>query len=217
MPPVSLESLTEQLQLADQLLAGRERMFEPQDLPGRYGRVVTALDYLLQALNSESVLAGDWAVWRHGFTGRITQNVDIVLAAGRVDEFMRAASVSGFEILPQPPGRGPKLRHKDTNVTVDILPEGARPGTDAKPAPTTIPSPSHLGAVAGRLIYLPLANLIELKLAAGRARDEADVVELIRVNPDRTADIRRHLTGMHADYVRAFDSLVERAQQQRDA
>jgi hypothetical protein len=35
---VTAETLTQQLQLADALLAGRDRMLEPQDLPGRYGR-----------------------------------------------------------------------------------------------------------------------------------------------------------------------------------
>jgi hypothetical protein len=217
MNPVSLESLTERLELADQLLAGREKMFEPQDLPGRYGRVVKALDRLLLALACESVLGGGWAVWRHGFTGRITQDIDIVLPAKRIDEFVRAASVSGFEALPVTKGRWPKLLHKDTNVMVDILPEGARPGTDARPAPTTIPAPSHLGAIPGKLTYIPLPDLIELKLAAGRARDEADVVELIRANRDRIDGIRRHLTGVHPDYVQVFNRLVERAREQQDA
>jgi hypothetical protein len=214
---VSRESLTERLELADQLLAAREKLFEPQHLPGRYGRAVKVVDRLLEALGAESVLGGNWAVWRHGFAGRITQDIDIVLAASRIEEFIRAASMSGFEAPPQPAGRWPKLWHKDTGVIVDILPEGARPGTETKPAPTTIPSPSGLGAIAGRLTYISLPGLIELKLAAARARDEADVVELIRVNGDRIADIRRHLAGVHAAYLRAFDSLVERAREQRDA
>ncbi len=37
---VTLDVLAEQLALADELLAGRDTMFEPQDLPGRYGRVI---------------------------------------------------------------------------------------------------------------------------------------------------------------------------------
>ena len=44
---VTPASMTEPLELADELLAGRDRMLEPQDLPGRYGRVVRALDDLL--------------------------------------------------------------------------------------------------------------------------------------------------------------------------
>ena len=192
-------------------------MFSPQDLPGRYGRVVHAIDHVLQAMSCESVLAGGWAVWRHGFTGRITQDVDIVVPSDRIDEFMRVASVSGFERQPVAEGRWPKLRRRDTNVNVYLLPEGARPGTESRPAPTTIPHPSRMGAESGGLRYIRLLNLIELKLAAGRVRDEADVVELIRANPPEIAAIRAHLSTVHPNYVKGFDQFVERARDQQDA
>lgn len=216
MNAVTLDFLTEQLELGEQLLAGRDRMFEPQDLPGRYGRVVRAIDRVLTAIGAEAVLGGGWAVWRHGFFGRMTQDIDIVLPANVVDEFLRAASVSGFEILPQPPGRWPKLLHKDTDVKVDILPEGARPGTSSHPAPTTIPHPGILGAHAGSLRYIHLPGLVELKLGAGRGRDEADVIELLRAAPEQTAAIRQHLSGVHPNYVAEFDRLLERAREQED-
>jgi hypothetical protein len=184
----------------DELLAGRGRMFEPQDLPGRYGRVVKALDHVLAAIGGEAVLGGGWAVWRHGFHGRMTQDLDIVLAADRVDEFLRAAAMSGFDRLPQLPGRWPKLIHRETGIKVDIRPEGERPGTASNPAPTTLPHPSALGASGAALRYITLPALVELKLAAGRARDESDVIELMRANPDQ------------ADAVR----LMRRAHEQRD-
>jgi len=216
MSSVTLEHLTERLELADQLLFGRKTMLEPQDLPGRYGRVIKAVDHVLNAMNCASVVAGGWAVWRHGFEGRMTEDVDIVLPADRVDEFLRVAAVSGFEVLPQPAGRWPKVRHKDTNVKVDVLPEGARPGTARKLAPTTIPHPAKLGAAGKTLHYIQLASLIELKIAAGRVRDEADIIELVRVNPDKVTAIRQHLVGVHADYVTAFDCLLRRANEQED-
>src|SRR5581483_5507173 len=155
----------------DQLLSGRQAMHDPQDLPGRHGRVVRSVDHLLQATQIQAVLAGDWAVWHHGYVGRITQDLDIALPAGQIDEFMRAASVAGFQALPTRPGRWPKLLHKDTGVQVDILPEGQRPGTAARPAPTLIPHPARMGAVSGILRYITLPSLVELKIAAGRARD----------------------------------------------
>jgi hypothetical protein len=216
MTPVTLSFLTEQLVVAEQLRTGREMMFEPQDLPGRYGRVIRSIDGLLQVLQCESVLGGGWAVWRHGFLGRVTQDVDIVLAADRVEEFLRVAAVSGFESLPQRAGRWPKVRHKETGVQVHILPEGARPGTAARLAPTTIPHPSRLGAAGPRLRYINLPALIELKLAAGRGRDESDVIELVRANPDEVEGVRRHLAAVHAAYASAFDRLVERAREQED-
>jgi hypothetical protein len=213
---VTLKSLTERLALADQLLSGRSTMFEPQDLPGRYGRVIKAVDHVLAAIGCESVVAGGWAVWYHGFEGRTTQDVDIVLPADRVDEFLRVAAVSGFEPLPQRAGRWPKVLHKETAIKVDILPEGALPGSTARPAPTTIPNPKKMGAAGTSLRYISLASLIELKLAAGRLRDHTDIVELVRQNWPRVDEIRQHLATVHTDYLVAFDTLVQRAQEQED-
>src|SRR5437868_4508150 len=185
MNGVTLASLTERLELADELLARRADMLDPQDLPGRYGRVVKAVDHLLQVIGCEAVLGGGWAVWRHGYVGRVTQDIDIALPADRIDEFLRAASVAGFDLLPVQPGRRPKVVHRDTGIEVDVLPEGGRPGSATRPAPTTIPHPGRMGAAGSMLRYMSLPSLIELKLAAGRARDESDVVELLLANPDQ--------------------------------
>jgi hypothetical protein len=163
-----------------------------------------------------SVLGGGWAVWRHGYTARVTQDIDIALPADRIEEFLRVANMSGFDVLQQRPGGWPKVRHKDSGVKIDILPEGARPGTPSRPAPTLIPHPSRMGGVIGTLRYMALTSLVELKLAAGRARDEADVVELVREGTSDVAAIRVHLSAVHPDYVAAFDRIVERAKDQRD-
>jgi hypothetical protein len=216
MNELTLEVLKERLELGEQLLAGKDTMFEPQDLPGRYGRVVKAIDSVLHAIQCEAVMAGGWAVWRHGFFARMTQDIDIVLPSNRVDEFLRAAAVSGFIVLSEVPGRWRKLQHKETKVQVDILPEGGRPGTRSNLAPTTIPHPSALGASGSVLRYIKLPRLIELKLAAGRPRDDADVAELMRVQPEEADLIRKHLASVHPRYVEHFDRLVERAREQED-
>jgi hypothetical protein len=212
MSRLSPDFLTDQLALAEALLAGRDLMLEPQDLPGRYGCVVRAVDRVLAAIACEGAVGGGWAVWRHGYVGRITQDVDIVLPADRVEEFLRVASVSGFQVLKQAPGRWPKIHHPETDIQVDILPEGEKPGTPPDLAPTAIPHPSQLGAAGSELRYVGLAGLIELKIAAGRVKDRADVVELTRANPDQLDAIRRHLASVHGDYLAAFESLVTEAQ-----
>lgn len=56
--------------------------------------------------------------------------------------------------------------------------------------------------------------MIELKIAAGRARDESDVVELVRANGEQVEALRQHLAGVHRDYLAAFDRLVGRAREQ---
>jgi hypothetical protein len=73
-----------------------------------------------------------------------------------------------------------------------------------------------MGASPDRLRYIRIASLFELKLAAGRGRDEADVIELVRANFDKVEAIRQHLQTVHADYVAAFDLLVQRARTQED-
>lgn len=178
--------------------------------------MVKAVDHLLNILQCPSVLVGGWAVWRHGFVGRVTQDIDIVLPADRIEEFVRLAGVSGFEVLAQLEGRWPKIRHEDADITVDILPEDARPGTAAKLAPTTVRHPLAMGARGSSLTYVSLPALVELKIAAGRIGDEHDVVELIRANPEQVDVIRQHLAGIHADYVKAFDVLVQRSDAQQD-
>jgi hypothetical protein len=207
---VTTAILTQQLELADALLAGRDQMLEPQDLPGRYGRVVKAIDRVLAACNCEAVVAGGWAVWRHGYVGRVTQDIDVAIPSGLVDDFLKTASVSGFDLLTMQEGLWPKLHHTETGIYVDVLPEGGRPGTAARPAPTTIPHPAKMGATVGRLKYADLLSLIELKLAAGRLRDEADVLELIRENREREGEIRAHLATVHTQYVSHFDELLSR-------
>ena len=209
-----LEFLREQVGVSEQLWSGRDSMLDPQDLPGRYGRVVSSIDHLLGTLECPAVLAGGWAVWRHGYYGRMTQDLDIVLPADRIEEFLMASSMCGFQVLTPPEGRWPKIVHKETGIQVDILPEGERPGTAARPAPTTIPHPEIMGATGATLRYVALSPLVELKLAAGRGRDEADVIELLRVNQDQTESIRHHLESVHPDYVGKFDQLLARAREE---
>lgn len=207
---VTAEILSQQLQLADELLVGRGRMLEPQDLPGRYGRVVKAIDRVLNACGCESVVGGGWAVWRHGYVGRVTQDIDIALPKDQIAGFLQAASLAGFDVLEQPQENWPKLHHRETGIDVDILPEGGRPGSAQHPAPTTIPHPGAMGGTPGALRFMALPSLIELKLAAGRVRDDADIVELARENPDQLDAIREHLAAIHADYANRFVALIER-------
>jgi len=213
---VTLEFLTEQIELNEQLLAGRHKMFNPQDLPGRYGRAVAAVDKVLEATGGVAVVAGGWAVWHHGYVARVTQDLDIVLPAKSIDEFLRVAAISGFDVLPTKPGRWPKVVHKQSGVKVDILPEGARPGSDSKPAPTTIRHPAHMGGSGNTLQYIELHALIELKIAAGRFQDEADIAALVQARPEQVKLLRKHLANIHAGYAAAFEKLTERARQQRD-
>src|SRR5262245_45658682 len=117
---LTLSALREHLELVEQLRTRKSAMLEPQDLPGRYGLVVQGVDAVLQAISCEAVLGGGWAVWHHGYLGRYTQDLDIALPQNRVEEFLRVAAVSGFDVLRPTSGRWPRLQHRDTQIDVDI-------------------------------------------------------------------------------------------------
>ena len=206
--------LTEQLTIADQLRLQGGTMLEPRQLPGRYGRVIVALEKLLDAANATAVVAGGWAVWYHGYVGRVTQDVDIVIAIVSQEELLRIAPVCGFDVLDAPHGRWPKLVHRETGIEVDFLPETAFPGTAHHRAPVPIRHPDVYGAERGRLRYISLECLCELKLGAHRAKDIADLVELIKVNPGRLSSIHDALAVIHTEYAHEFKDLITQANEE---
>lgn len=186
----------------------------PRDLPGRYGRAVKDLERLLTAAQAMAVVAGGWAVWRHGYAGRVTEDVDIVVAQDKVDTLKQLAGVCGFDYFDPPTGRWPKLQHRETGIEVDILPELGIPGTTSRPAPMPIGHPSRYQAEDDSLGYISLNGLIELKLGAGRAKDIADLIELIKGNPKRLPEVQEYLASIHPNYLRQFQQLIVQAHEE---
>lgn len=198
-------------ELAEILLGMDAEVTQPRDLPGRYGRVIRDLERLLSATQSPAVVAGGWAVWRHGYAGRVTEDVDVVVPADRLQFLQAAAELCGFTYLSPPDGRWPKLHHRETNIEVDFLPESQFPGTPARPAPVPIGHPRRYLAQVGSLRFIPLSGLIELKLGAGRAKDVADIIELIHQNPQQLESITHYLEDIHPEYARRFELLIQQA------
>ncbi len=187
----------------------------PRDLPGRYGRVIRDLERLFGATRTPAVVAGGWAVWRHGYAGRVTQDVDVVVPEDKVEEIRQAAMHCGFRFFEAPQGRWPKLMHLETQIDVDLLPEHGIPGTPLRPAPIAIAHPQTYEASYDELRYIPLTGLIELKLGASRAKDIADIIELINRNPAMLPAIAQHLATRHVSYPARFAELVQQAEQEQ--
>jgi hypothetical protein len=70
--------------------------------------------------------------------------------------------------------------------------------------------------VGTALALLPFLGSGETHRAAGRGRDDGDVIELLRVAIDKEDLLRRHLAGVHPDCVVKFDQLLQRAREQQD-
>jgi hypothetical protein len=79
------------------------------------------------------------------------------------------------------PGRSRRFFDPATDVSFDILITGGFPGS-GEPGPIAYPDPKDVSQLVDDLCVVNLPALIQLKLAAGRYQDFADVVNLIREN-----------------------------------
>ena len=98
-------------------------MSQPSDLPGRFGRTVRDIERLLRATAVPAAVAGGWSVWHHGYVGRVTEDVDIVIPQCGEADLLINAPLFGFDLVPGNPGSWPKLLHQETGIRVDLMPE----------------------------------------------------------------------------------------------
>lgn len=136
---------------------------------------------ILDSLGISYAVVGAMALNEFGYQ-RTTVDVDVLLTAEGLAAFK--ASVLGRGYVEKFPGsRG--VRDTEHGVDIDIVLAGSYPG-DGKPKPVVFPDPATVAERGARVALLPLAMLIELKLASGmtaahRLKDLADVQELIRI------------------------------------
>ena len=146
-------------------------------------KLVAALD----ELGIPYALVGAMALNEYGYR-RVTVDVDILLTRDSLQRFKDHWLGRGY-VEKFPGSRG--LRDTELGVTIDVLVTGDYPG-DGQPKPVQFPDPAKVAIRSGGLALIPLAKLVELKLASGmtsihRAKDIGDVVELIKhIRPSRT-------------------------------
>jgi hypothetical protein len=145
--------------------------------------VQRALLKLTAALDNAKIpyaIVGAMALNQYGYR-RVTTDVDVLLTAEGLAALK--ANVLGKGYVEKFPG-SKGLRDTENNVMIDVLLTGDYPG-DGKPKPVRFPDPEAVAVRADHGSFLPLARLLELKLASGmsaphRLKDLADVLELVR-------------------------------------
>lgn len=123
------------------------------------------------------VIACGMAVNAHRYI-RTTGDVDFLV---RPEGLVKIRELAAQGVVKPVAGRSRRFIEPHTNVQFDLLVTGLFPG-NGKPGPIAFPDPLAVLQVINDLPYLDLKNLVELKLAARRWRDFADVVDLIRAN-----------------------------------
>jgi hypothetical protein len=145
--------------------------------------VQRALSRLSKTLDDAGIpyaIAGAMALNAHGYR-RVTDDVDVLLTRDGLAKLK--SLVLGLGYVEKFPG-SKSLRDTENGVAIDVLIAGEYPG-DGLPKPVRFPDPSTMPRTAGEPAVVPLATLVELKLASGisaphRLKDLADVLELVR-------------------------------------
>lgn len=172
------------------------------------------LGRLLKRLNKAGIpyaVVGGMAVYAHGYE-RTTDDVDVLMTGEGLEEFRRRFVPKHYE---QVEGRSRRFTDKQNQVTVDILVTGHHPGFGPPTGPITFPDPSTVSQELDSVRYIDLATLIQLKLAAQRHQDFADVVNLIGANLLDESFLPRLHQNLHQDYIECLEE--HRRQQEYDA
>jgi hypothetical protein len=145
-------------------------------------------------------VVGGMAVNAHGHR-RTTDDVDLLVTADGLAEFQRRYVPRYYESHPR---ARPRFTERARGITIDFLVTGRFPGSGA-PGPIAYPNPEGLTQVIEDAEVLDLPTLIQLKLAARRHQDFADVVNLISTNDlDESLLCRLHPT-VRQDFIECLE------------
>jgi hypothetical protein len=143
---------------------------------------------------------GGMAVFAHNYR-RTTDDLDLLLTPEGFAVFKAKFVPKHYT---QVPGRPRRFVDRLNQVTVDFLLTGRYPGL-GKPGPIAFPDPEQVCKTIEKFEVINLETLIQLKLAARRYQDFADVVNLIGANQlDETFADRLH-KSLRGDYIECLE------------
>lgn len=168
-------------------------------------RVHQTMRRVAQRLDQSGIayaIIGGMAVNAHRHQ-RTTNDVDFLLSADGWTAFRALIAAGEFDPTPSRPRR---FIDRATGVTFDVLVTGMFPGS-GKPGPIAFPDPATVSTVVDELRVVDLLTLVELKLAAGRYQDFADVVNLIRANQLDASFQDRLDSTVRTDFIECFEEM----------
>lgn len=161
-------------------------------------RVAAALD----AAGIAYAVVGGMAVNAHRHA-RTTKDVDFLVSAAGWATLKGLVAAGQFTPTP---GRPRRFADPTTGVLFDVLITGGYPGS-GDPGPIAYPDPAGVSQTIDGLRVLDLPTLVQLKLAAGRHQDLADVVNLVRANGLSEAFADRLAPSVRDDYVECVEEM----------
>ena len=166
-------------------------------------KVHQSMNRLIESLESAGIayaIVGGMAVNAHGHA-RTTRDVDVLLTKEGFEEFRSRFVGSAFDQVPK---RSRRFSDRANGVSLDVLVAGFYPGS-GKPGPIAYPDPAGVSVTIENKQVINLRTLIQLKLAARRHQDFADVVNLIRIHSlDESYQENLH-PSLHGDYIECLE------------
>ena len=154
----------------------------------------------LEKANIPYAVVGGMAVNAHRHR-RTTDDLDILLTPEGFAEFRKQFVGQDFDTIP---GRPRRFVDRGNAVTLDVLVTGLFPGT-GKPGPIAYPDPAVVRERIDNIEVVNLPTLIQLKLAARRYQDFADVVSLIRVHQLDESFAERLHPSVRKDFIECLE------------
>jgi hypothetical protein len=141
----------------------------------------------------------------------VTDEVDVLMTGAGLNRFRE--EVAGA-VYKQKPGGSRRFVDFTTNISVETWLTGHHPGIRG-PGPVAFPDPSQVGVEVGAMRVVSLPQLAQVKLAARRYRDSADVVSLIEACQLNESFADQLHPSVRADYFRCLEEI--RRQEQFEA
>jgi len=154
----------------------------------------------LEKANIPYAVVGGMAVNAHGHR-RTTGAVDILLTPEGFAEFCRLFVPKNYDRVPR---RQRRFVDRTNEVSLDVLVTGFFPGS-GKPGPVAYPDPAAVSQTINDIRVVDLLTLLQLKLAARRYQDFADVVNLIRVHNLDEAFLDNLDPSLHRDFIECLE------------
>jgi hypothetical protein len=174
-----------------------DRFFEGRD---EVHKTLSRLVKRLERAKISYAIVGGLALTAHNYR-RVTRDVDILVTSQDFARFQELFVPRHYE---RQEGRPRRFTDRANGVTLEILVTGLFPGT-GKPGPIALPDPAKVVEVRDKKKVIKLATLVELKLAARRWRDFADVVELIRFNNMGGSFARNLHSSVRKDFIECLE------------
>lgn len=154
----------------------------------------------LEKANIPYAIVGGMAVNLHGYR-RTTNDVDFLVTPEGLAEFQKSFVPKHYQATPRRPRR---FTDRKNEVIVDFLITGLFPGS-GQPGPIAFPDPSVVRTTIEGMSVIGLSVLIELKLAARRHQDFADVVSLIRAHQLDESFLDRLHPSVRSDFIECLE------------